>query len=117
MSKIFISFLLFITSNYCFSQDLKNVTFSHQAGFYETSFYLKITADEGEVYLFKENNINNRRKLFPDSLLIDKNIKSTLEKIYNERKNTYSLANYKIDCSKLNSNLIVKKIIELYETN
>ena len=50
-------------------------------------------------------------------LLIDKNIKSTLEKIYNERKNTYSLANYKIDCSKLNSNLIVKKIIELYETN
>ena len=92
MSKIFISFLLFITSNYCFSQDLKNVTFSHQAGFYETSFYLKITADEGELYLFKENNINNRRKLFPDSLLIDKNI--TLSLLHKTKDSIVKLGSY-----------------------
>jgi shikimate kinase len=50
-------------------------------------------------------------------LLIKKNIKLTLEKIYNERKSTYSLANYKIDCNNLTTVLIVKKIIKLYENN
>ena len=48
-------------------------------------------------------------------LLTDKNIKLTLKKIYDERKNTYSLANYKIDCNNLSTDLIVKKIVQLYE--
>jgi shikimate kinase len=56
--------------------------------------------------------LNNSKKR---PLLIDRNIKQTLEKIYNERKKTYLLANYKIDCNNLNSNFIVKKIVELYE--
>ncbi len=50
-------------------------------------------------------------------LLINKNIKLTLEKIYNERKNTYSLANYKIDCNNLTTDMIVKKITNLYENH
>ena len=50
-------------------------------------------------------------------LLINKNIKLTLKKIYDERKSTYSLANYKIDCNNLNTNLIVKQIVQLYEKN
>ena len=48
-------------------------------------------------------------------LLINKNIKGDLEKIYKERKTTYSLANHKIDCNNLTVSLITKKIITLYE--
>ena len=48
-------------------------------------------------------------------LLINKDIKLTLEKIYNERKNTYLLANHMIDCDNLNVDLVVKKIIKIYE--
>ena len=48
-------------------------------------------------------------------LLINKNIKITLEKIYNERKSSYSLANYNIDCNNLTTDLIVNKIVKLYE--
>ena len=57
------------------------------------------------------------RKSKQRPLLINKNIKPALEEIYNERKNIYSLANYKIDCNSLTTNLIVKKIVNLYENN
>ena len=50
-------------------------------------------------------------------LLKEKNTKLTLEKIYKRRKNTYTLANFRIDCNNLTSNLIVKKIVQLYEKN
>ena len=50
-------------------------------------------------------------------LLFKKNIGLTLEKIYRERKDNYSLANHKIDCNNLSLNLIIKKIIKLYENN
>ena len=50
-------------------------------------------------------------------LLNNKNLKQILEKIYNERKNVYAAANYKIKCDKLNKNLITSKIIRLYENN
>ena len=72
------------------------------------SFWLNLNTD----LLVKRLGSSKRRPL-----LTDKNIKLTLEKIFNERKSTYSLANYKIDCNNLNSNFIVKKIVELYERN
>ena len=50
-------------------------------------------------------------------LLKEKNTKLTLEKIYKKRKSTYSLANYRIDCNNLTSDLIVEKIVQLYEKN
>ncbi len=50
-------------------------------------------------------------------LLNDKDLKITLEKIYNERKSTYATANFRINCNKLNKNLTTSKIIELYENN
>ena len=50
-------------------------------------------------------------------LLKNKNLKEALEKIYKERKSTYAIASYKIDCDKLNKNLIIDKIIKLYEDN
>ena len=50
-------------------------------------------------------------------LLVGDDIKFTLEKIYNERKSTYSLANFKIDCNDLTTVSIVNKIIQLYEND
>ena len=73
------------------------------------SFWLDLDINQLERRL-----IRSRRR----PLLVDKkNIKLTLDKIYNERKRTYSLADYKIDCNNLTTNLIVKKIIKLYENN
>ena len=48
-------------------------------------------------------------------LLKNKNASEKIKEIYKERKNTYALANHKINCDKLNKNDIVKKISELYE--
>tara|TARA_B110001452_G_C15133170_1_gene394779 strand:+ start:52 stop:561 length:510 start_codon:yes stop_codon:yes gene_type:complete len=72
------------------------------------SFWLNLDTKE----LAKRLNSSKKRPL-----LNDKNIKLTLEKIYNERKMTYSLANHIIDCNNLNTDLIVKKIAKLYEKN
>ena len=92
MNKFFSTFLLLIISYYSFSQDLKNVTFSHKAGFYENPFYLKIIANKGDVYFFQENTINNQRKLFPDSLLIDKTIAVSL--LYQDKDSVVKLGSY-----------------------
>ena len=50
-------------------------------------------------------------------LLKDKNLKKILEKIYNERKSSYGTANYRIDCNKLDKNLIANEVIKIYENN
>ena len=50
-------------------------------------------------------------------LLKNKNLKEALEKIYKERKSTYSLANHKIDCNNLTSSMVAKKIIIHYEND
>ena len=70
------------------------------------SYWLYLNLD-----LLEKRLINSRKR----PLLINKNIRLDLEKIYNERKGTYLLANYRIDCSNLTTDLIVKKIIKLYE--
>ena len=72
------------------------------------SYWLYLDLD-----LLEKRLINSRKR----PLLINKNIRLDLEKIYNERKSTYSLANYKIDCNNLSTDLITKKIITLYEDN
>ena len=72
------------------------------------SFWLNVNIEE-----LAKRLANSKKR----PLLIDKNIKLTLEKIYNERRKIYSLANYVIDCNNLNSTLIVKKIINFYEKN
>ena len=55
----------------------------------------------------------NRTKKRP--LLYNKNIKETVKKIYLERKKTYSEADFRIKCSFLKPELIVNKILKLYE--
>ena len=58
-----------------------------------------------------EKRVKNSKKR---PLLNNNNLKETLEKIYYERKEIYSLANFKIDCNKMKLDLIVNKIINLY---
>ena len=66
-----------------------------------------------DINLLEKRLINSKKR----PLLVNSNIKIDLEKLYKERMNTYSLANYKIDCNNLTANLIIKKIITLYEND
>ncbi len=63
--------------------------------------------------LLEKRLVNSKKR----PLLVSKNIKLDLEKIYKERKNIYSLANHKVDCDNLTTNTITKKIITLYEND
>ena len=50
--------------------------------------------------------------------LLDKESpKAELGKLYAERKDTYKLANFKIDCSKYSKNEIIKHVLKVYEKN
>ena len=56
--------------------------------------------------------LNNSKKR---PLLTKKNLKETVNKIYLERKKTYSEADFRIKCNFLKPEIIVKKILKLYE--
>ena len=75
---------------------------------YTKSFWLHIDVNQ----LAKRLDNSKKRPL-----LINKNVTLTLGKIYNERKNIYALANHKIDCNNLTTDLIINKIIKLYEND
>ena len=53
---------------------------------------------------------NNKRPL-----LNEKNNQEKINKLYDERKNIYKLANHKINCDSLDKESVVKKIITFYE--
>ena len=72
-----------------------------------TSFWLDL-----DVPLLKERLINSKKR----PLLKNNDLKSVLEKIYKDRKKIYALADFKIDCKKLNVESVANKIIELYES-
>ena len=48
-------------------------------------------------------------------LLFKKNVKSTVNKIYLERKKIYSQSDFRIKCDFLKTDLIVDKILKIYE--
>ena len=50
-------------------------------------------------------------------LLRNKNLNEIVKKIYLERKKTYNEANFKIRCESLKPELIVNKILDLYENS
>ena len=60
--------------------------------------------------LEKRTKWNNKRPL-----LNKENKEKIISKLYEDRKNIYKLANYKINCNNLNKKNIAKKIITLYE--
>ena len=57
------------------------------------------------------------KKNYQRPLLDNKNVAETVKKIYFERKKIYNEANFKIKCSDLKSDEIVKKITKLYENS
>jgi len=69
------------------------------------SFWLDLSIELIEKRLTKSNK---------RPLLNKRDIKTTLEKIYKERKRTYVVANHRINCDQLSTNLITSKIIKLY---
>ena len=70
------------------------------------SFWLDV---EINVLLKRLRNTKKR------PLLFKKNIRDTVNKIYLERKKTYSEADYRIRCSYLKPELIINKMLKLYE--
>ena len=70
------------------------------------SFWLDLNLNE----LVKRLNKTKKRPL-----LFKKDLKSTINKIYLERKKTYSSADFKINCNYLKPENIADKILELYE--
>ena len=60
--------------------------------------------------LNKRTSWNKKRPL-----LNKENNKITINKLYEERKNIYKLANYKINCSELDKKNIIEKIVIFYE--
>ena len=71
-----------------------------------TSFWLDVPIQE----LMKRLEKNNKRPL-----LLKKNTKEEIKKIYFDRKKIYNEADYRIECKTLRSEEIAKKILNLYE--
>ena len=66
-----------------------------------------------DTHLLKKRLINSKKR----PLLNNEDLKSVLEKIYNEREEIYALADYKIDCKQLSIQSTANKIIKLYADN
>ena len=93
MSKNRIFFLVFIfVSNFTFAQTSNTVSFSHESGFYNEPFYLKLNVEKGELFYFDENNIDKDRKAFPDSLLINKT--STISLLVSHADSVHKLGSF-----------------------
>ncbi len=72
------------------------------------SFWLDVEINE----LIRRLNKSKKRPL-----LYNKNLKDTVNKIYLERKRTYSEANFRIRCNSLRPEIITNKILKLYENS
>ena len=62
-----------------------------------------------------EELVKRLKKTEKRPLLLKKNLKSTINKIYLERKKTYSEADFKIKCNFLKPEVVVKQILKQYE--
>ena len=80
---------------------------------------IRDTVKKSSISFWLDVNINilvkrlTRTKKRP--LLYNKNLNVTVNKIYLERKKTYSEADYRIKCNFLGPDKIVDKILKLYE--
>jgi len=71
---------------------------------------ISIWLDTNLKDLNKRTNWNNKRPL-----LNKENNQKEINKLYEDRKGIYKLANYRINCDNLSKENIAKKIITLYE--
>ena len=67
---LFFVFSLFVFNSY--SQEKECVELSHNQGFYDSSFYLKLDVCKGILFYSFQNDVTKKSEVFPDSLLIDK---------------------------------------------
>ena len=74
----------------------------------KTCFSVWLQLDTNKIF---ERTKNNQKR----PLLNMSNSRGELDKIYKERKEIYSMADYKIDCNKKNKNEIVEEIKKIYE--
>ena len=70
------------------------------------SFWLDVEINE----LIKRLSTTKKRPL-----LQKKNLRESVNKIYLDRKKTYSEADFRIKCNFLKTNIIVNKVLKLYE--
>ncbi len=61
--------------------------------------------------------VNRLKKSKKRPLLLNRNLNEAVKKIYSERKKTYSEADFKIRCDNLKLEMIVTKILKLYESS
>ena len=78
---------------------------------------VKITATSFWLDVNTELLIKRLKKTKKRPLLYKKNIAEMVNKIYLERKKTYNEADFRIKCSFLKTEVIVDKIIKLYESS
>ena len=85
--------------------------------FLNTSIRRKVKSSSISFWLDVELNelVKRLRKSKKRPLLVKNNLKETIKKIYLERKKTYNEADFRIKCSFLKPDKIVRKILELYE--
>jgi shikimate kinase len=72
---------------------------------------ISVWLDLEPKHLFPRIKVNKRRPL-----LNSKSSEQDLKNLYEKRKKTYSLANYKIDCNLKTRNEVVKEILKIYES-
>ena len=73
---------------------------------FSVSFWL----DLNNKQVFQRISVNKKRPL-----LNNKSTEKDVEKLYEKRKDIYSLADYRINCNFKNKNEIVKEILKIYE--
>tara|TARA_A100001015_G_scaffold312626_1_gene418171 strand:+ start:2567 stop:3082 length:516 start_codon:yes stop_codon:yes gene_type:complete len=85
--------------------------------FLNTLIRRKVKSSSISFWLDVELNelVKRLRKSKKRPLLVKNNLKETIKKIYLERKKTYNEADFRIKCSFLKPDKIVRKILELYE--
>ena len=85
--------------------------------FLNTSIRRKVKSSSISFWLDVELNelVKRLSKSKKRPLLVKNNLKETIKKIYLERKKTYNEADFRIKCSFLKPDKIVRKILELYE--
>tara|TARA_B100001989_G_scaffold237570_1_gene200341 strand:+ start:389 stop:877 length:489 start_codon:yes stop_codon:yes gene_type:complete len=85
--------------------------------FLNTSIRKKVKSSSISFWLDVELNelVKRLRKSKKRPLLVKNNLKETIKKIYLERKKTYNEADFRIKCSFLKPDKIVRKILILYE--
>ena len=88
MNRFVLIFIISLVSYYGFSTQIDSIYFSHEPGFYQKPFYLKINKNKGDIYIVN----NDDKVLFRDSILINKT--TTISLIYDYNDSISKLGSY-----------------------